>query len=411
MKYLLSLVFCLFCLINPAVANFSIVDALDISGFIPLVLDVLMTVAQGTYDFFIGNGDGVIYILIWAILASTIILYLVKMYFPSNWLSLFGFSGGGEMWANKISAWKIGENIIKPAFRAMVAVVILLPIKPIYVTDWLLDPFLRFGYIYSSEILNNISIVNPNENLGCDKVNFTKNWITRESCNFLVKPVEKIAYENSKIIKKGFEFVVSGLSGLMMLIPHGGEDFLNLITGILLIFTFVSSNFFMGLLIIQGIFKLGSALILYPFNVLLWVIKPNNPDRWIDLLPPFENLIKSLQTLVITMITSSFILVLNVAIVKALFSWNSSVFNVTTGVNVETNLPGSDISFGEHSIIWLSSILTFYLMYSLFDKTKELLLRYSKERNDLFDSVKSDSKSLYNIVKSKINLVRGALKK
>ena len=102
---------------------------------------------------------------------------------------------------------------------------------------------------------------------------------------------------------------------------------------------------------------------------------------------------------------------MNVAIVKALFSWNSSVFNVTTGVNVETNLPGSDISFGEHSIIWLSSILTFYLMYSLFDKTKELLLRYSKERNDLFDSVKSDSKSLYNIVKSKINLVRGALKK
>ena len=197
----------------------------------------------------------------------------------------------------------------------------------------------------------------------------------------------------------------------MMLIPHGGEDFLNIITGFLLIFTFVSSNFFIGLLIIQGIFKLGSALILYPFNILLWVIKPKNPNKWIDLLPPFDNLIKSLQTLVITMISSSFILVLNVTIVKALFSWNSSVFNVTTGVNVQTNLPGSDISFGEHSILWLSSILTFYLMYSLFDKTKELLLRYSKEKNELFDTVKNDSKSLYNILKNKIKLIRGVLEK
>lgn len=411
MKYLVSLVFCLICVINPAMAEFSIVNGLDISGFIPLVLDVLMTVAQGTYDFFVGKGDGIIYLLVWAILGTTIALYLVKMYFPSDWLSLFGFSGGGEMWSDKINVWKIGENIIKPALRAMVAVVILLPVKPIYITDWLLDPFLRFGYVYSSEILNNISIIDINNESSCDKINFSKNWISKESCNFLVKPVEKIAYENSKIIKKGFEFLVNGLSDLMMLIPHGGEDFLNIITGFLLIFTFVSSNFFIGLLIIQGIFKLGSALILYPFNILLWVIKPKNPNKWIDLLPPFDNLIKSLQTLVITMISSSFILVLNVTIVKALFSWNSSVFNVTTGVNVQTNLPGSDISFGEHSILWLSSILTFYLMYSLFDKTKELLLRYSKEKNELFDTVKNDSKSLYNILKNKIKLIRGVLEK
>lgn len=46
-------------------ADASLVDALNLAPFIPLVLDALMAVATGGYEFFVGNGDGVIYILVW----------------------------------------------------------------------------------------------------------------------------------------------------------------------------------------------------------------------------------------------------------------------------------------------------------------------------------------------------------
>ena len=45
-------------------ANYAIVDALNLAPLIPTILDALMTVATGGYDFFVGNGDGVIYILV-----------------------------------------------------------------------------------------------------------------------------------------------------------------------------------------------------------------------------------------------------------------------------------------------------------------------------------------------------------
>ena len=99
----------------------------------------------------------------------------------------------------------------------------------------------------------------------------------------------------------------------MTLIPHGGEGFLNLITGILLVSAFVASNFFMALLIIQGIFNFGMALILYPFQVLVWVVKPN--DKWVDLFTPVEGLTNELQQLCVTMITLPFILVVNNVVV------------------------------------------------------------------------------------------------
>ena len=55
----------LFIIPQPALADWAIVDQLNLAPFVPLVLDAMMAIASGGYDFFVGNGDGIIYLLVW----------------------------------------------------------------------------------------------------------------------------------------------------------------------------------------------------------------------------------------------------------------------------------------------------------------------------------------------------------
>ena len=328
----------------------SIIDKFDLSGFVPLVLEVMMNIATSLYRFFVGNGTGLIYILIYFFLAFYIGLYLVKMYLPKDWLSFLGFKDGGEMWDGKAKGWSIAENVAKPCVRAIIAIILLLQIKPVYVTEWLVNPFLEFGSIYTEQVLKATNIATETTTAPvCPESIITQDWITKRSCDFLVRPVHVISQENNKIIKYGFKFLKTGLRGLMTLIPHGGENFLNIITGLLLISAFVASNLFMALLIIQAIFDFGLSLIMYPFNVLTWVAKKS--DKWFDILPPFNQIIDSLKKLIITMIACAFILCINIAIVRALFNWSSSAFNVAAGGMGNTNFPtitNTGMNFGSH---------------------------------------------------------------
>ena len=191
---------------------------------------------------------------------------------------------------------------------------------------------------------------------------------------------------------------------------------MDIITGVLLVFAFVGCNFFMALLIIQGIFDFGIALILYPFSVLAWVAKPN--DKWFDIWPAFSEIIKSLRTLVITMIACAFILIINIAIVRALFHFDASVFTVAAGGVASGNVPGASIdanatSFGGHSLLWLSSILTFFLMQAIFDRTRKQIETYSPGQTALYEQVKGDfnanvkkAKSIFDSAKKIIGLVK-----
>ena len=113
-------------------ADYAIVDALNLAPLIPTVLDALMMVASGGYEFFVGNGDGIIYILVWGFLAVSLAMYVLKMYFPKTWVGFFGFSGGGEM-SGGIDGMTIATNMLKPGIRAIIAVTVLLQIKPVYV--------------------------------------------------------------------------------------------------------------------------------------------------------------------------------------------------------------------------------------------------------------------------------------
>lgn len=376
-------------------ADNSIVDALNLAPLIPTVLDALLAVATGGYEFFVGNGDGIIYILVWGFLAVSMGLYLIKMYFPKIWVSFFGFSGGGEMTGGGIDGFTIATNMLKPMIRAIIAVTVLLQLKPVYLTEWLINPFLQFGAIYTESITSTINETGVNApQINCPPSVIQQGWISQESCEFLVQPVSDISHVNNQIIKRGFDFINSGLRGLITLIPHGGENFLNLITGIILVFTFVASNVFMALLIIQAIFNFGMALVLYPFQVLAYVVKSS--DKWLDVWPAFGGITKALQKIIVTMIACAFILCVNIAIVRALFQWNSSVFVVAAGGTATSNVPtvaNSALGFGEHSILWLSAILTFYLMFRIFNMTRQQLDSYvGKGMDKLYNQVTGDAK-------------------
>jgi hypothetical protein len=416
-KWLYSVAFMFFALCVPcgAHAEWGLVNAMDLSPFIPIVLDALVSVAMTGYEFFVGKGDGIIYLLVWGWLGFTMGMYLVKMYIPESWLAFFGLKGG-QMWSGT-TATKISEDLIKPCLRAIIAAGLLLQVKPQYVTEFIVDPFLRFGAIYTESISDNIaqnSMFGVAKQQPCPASIIEKKYISAESCKFLVQPVADITHANNQIVKRGLTFISSGLKGLMTLIPHGGQDLLSLITGLLLVFAFVSSNFFMALLIIQAIFDFGMALILYPFSVLVFVAKQS--DKWIDPWPAFEGIIKSLKKLVITMIACVFILAVNIAAIKALFNWNNSVFVVTAGGSASSSVPviaNDAIGFGGHSVVWLSAILTFFLMFEIFKKTKEQLVKYTGDDKitKLHDQVIGDAKSSWKSTTGTVKKITGVFKK
>ena len=293
---------CAFVLV-PCVVQASVVDTLNLAPFVPMVLDALMMTATGIYEYFVGDGNhvGIINVLVWTFLGITLALSLVKMYFPKNWLGFLGISGGGEMFDGKITGYKIAEDTLKPCIRAVIATLVLLQLKPVYMTQWLVNPFLQLGAIYTNQITQTINETGANaQPVQCPPEILEKDWISENSCKFLIQPVFDLSTANNQMIKRGFDFLFSGLRGLTTLIPHGGEDFLNLVTGIILISTFVASNLFMALLVIQGIFNFGVQLILYPFYVLTYVFKKN--DKWFDVWPAFNGITKALQQLIVTMI-------------------------------------------------------------------------------------------------------------
>lgn len=382
-------------------AEHTIVDALNLAPIIPTILDALMAVASGGYEFFVGEGDGIIYLLVWGFLAVTLVLYVVKMYLPKTWVSFFGFSGGGEM-ISGIDGMTIATNALKPCIRAIVAVTVLLQIKPVYLTEWLINPFLQFGALYTESITNTVNEAGVSApQVDCPPSIVEQGWITQESCEFLVQPVSDISHANNQIIKRGFDFLLTGLRGLITPMSHGGESFLNVVTGIILIFTFVASNLFMAMLIIQAIFNFGMALVLYPFQVLTYVAKPN--DKWLDIWPAFGGITKALQQIIVTMIACAFILCINIAVVKALFQWNSSVFVVAAGGTATSNVPtvaNNAMGFGEHSIMWLSAVLTFYLMFRIFNMTRGKLNDYvGKGMDNLYNQVKGDTNTAIKVGK------------
>ncbi len=380
------------------------VDSLDISKLVPIVLDAFMFVANGTYAYFVGpHHDGIIYFLVWGFFAIYIALYLIKLYIPKFWTSTFGFKSGDTI--DNTGGMKIAENIAKPAVRVLLAVMIFLPIRPDVMTKYLINPFLSFGSIYTTEIIKIAGDIDMNNarTIRCPSDLMAQGWLDTASCEYLIQPVHVLSHANNTVIKRGFQYLSSGLSSLTTLMVHNsGQGFMNIISGILLITTFTGCNIFMALLIIQAIFNFGMALILYPFSVAAWVAKKN--DSWFDIWPAFSGIIDALKQIVITMIACAFILCVNLALVRALFQWNSRMFISAAGGVAYSNLPNMNslsTGFGGHSMLWLSCLLTFFLMNKLFQVTREKLTGYvGKDATALYNQVKGDAKTTWGMAKA-----------
>lgn len=103
------------------------------------------------------------------------------------------------------------------------------------------------------------------------------------------------------------------------------------------------------------------------------------------------------------MIACAFILCVNVAIIKSLFQWSSSVFVVAAGGVATSNVPqvaNTALGFGQHSLLWMSSILTFYLMMKIFNLTREKLNEYvGAGMDNMYNAVKKDTTKLVNKTK------------
>lgn len=394
----------------PGFAHADIIDALNLAPFVPNVLDAFMMVATGGYEFFVGNGDGIIYILVWGFLFVSVSLGIWKMFIPKSWVSFLGMSGGGEIAGGKLSGiGLIQDSVLKPAMRALIAAVILLQIRPVFITEWLVNPFLQFGAIYTRAITETINIGTESApKIECPPDIIARGWISESSCNFLIQPVSIISHTNNQVVRRGFDFITRGLRGLMTLVPHGGENLMNIITGIILVFTFVGCNLFMALLIIWGIFNMGMALILYPFRVLTYVAKSS--DKWFDVWPAFSGITDALQKLVVTMIACAFILCINVAVIRALLQWNSSIFVLAANGTASTNAPyaAASLGFGGHTLTWMTAILTFYLMQQIFTLTREQLNSYVGSSMDtLYKQVSGDAKAHLKGAQANFKKIKG----
>lgn len=408
----------LFCSFVPSVAlagwGLIDVDSLDISKLVPIILDAFMFVANGTYAYFVGqNHDGIIYLLVWGFFVFYVALYLIKLFVPKYWMTTFGFKPGDSI--DDTGGMKIAENVAKPAVRVLVAVILLLPLRPDFMTKHLINPFLSFGSLFTTEIMKAASDVNLEDmrTVQCPSNLMAQGWLDTESCEYLIQPVHVLSHANNTVIKRGFTYLSNGLRTLTTLMSHNsGQGFMNIISGILLIITFTGCNLFMALLIIQTIFNFGMALILYPFGVAAWVAKKS--DSWFDIWPAFSGIITALKQMVVTMIACAFILCVNLALVRALFQWNSRMFVTAAGGVAYSNLPNMDSlssGFGGHSMLWLSCLLTFFLMNKIFEITREKLTGYvGKDATALYNQVKGDAKTTWGMAKAVPGKVKNVVK-
>ena len=71
---------------------------------------------------------------------------------------------------------------------------------------------------------------------------------------------------------------------------------------------------------------------------------------------------------------------------------------VADGGAAMSNVPqiaNSSMGFGQHSILWLSAILTFYLMIQIFERTRAQLKKYASGMDGLYNQVTRDSKTVW----------------
>ena len=91
------------------------------------------------------------------------------------------------------------------------------------------------------------------------------------------------------------------------------------------------------------------------------------------------------------------------------------MFVIPAGGSASSNVPTTSVvtnavDFGGHSVLWLSAILTFFLMSAIFNKTREMLKSYAPGMTGMYDKVRGDIKTHTNKAKSIADFARKTVK-
>ena len=163
-------------LLIPSMASAGgLIDSLNLAPFIPTILDAMMQVATGTYSYFVETG--IILALIVGFLAMTVCWYAIKLFAPPQFLTLFDIKPGDKL--GEVKPQEIAKKILQPGLRAVIALLVLLNLKPMFMTQWLINPFLQLGSIYTTQVLEPINITNKGQpNVVCPKSIIEQLWLT-----------------------------------------------------------------------------------------------------------------------------------------------------------------------------------------------------------------------------------------
>ncbi len=361
---------------------------LSLAPLVPMVLDAFTHVAIGTYQYF----RPIIPTLIYIFLLFSLTVYIVKQFIPKQFLSALKLNSDFIIQSDKPDPFKLAENILKPIMRGVIAISLLLPLNPKYIIQYGIDPFLQFGAIYTSHILGNEHDFTLQRYTPATAHSDT-DYYSESSRYYLTAPLQEISKKNNEIIKSGVELAINGAITL---------KFLQVLTGLALVLAFFSSNLFMSLMFITAIFHFGMALILYPFKIVVYVIKPGNDD-WANFLPVFSDIISALRKLILTMIMSAFVIIINIQLVRALFG--------PTEMERLRQITSNDLvsGFGAHEFTWLSAILTFMVMYEIFDLTQKKIASYGGESDQSI--YKSATGTITTFGKNVAGLAKNFMKK
>lgn len=384
MRRITKLALLFLAIFSPATVMAAATD-LSLSPFIPITLDAISIVSMATFKLAKDLFPSLIYIF----LAVKITIYLFKMYMPKQLLGVLGFSGGGEMWDNP-DAMNIVQTTLKPIIRAVIALAFLLQLSPKIMTEAVVDPLLKFGAIYTEKVLEATPNMIPDTPNQVRNISSENKLFTNETVDSMRRPLDALSQANNEFIVLGGKMTLHGLAKLSIL---------TILSGLVMMATFFSSNLFIALLLLQAIFYLGLSFIMYPFYVLIYVVKDSKD--WINPIPAFTDIFQSLKKLIITMIASAIVTILNIQMIKALYSSGDvEKFNSLMEIEDADALAGS---FGFQSMSWLYAIILIFLYYKIFTIIRGKISEYGGESDEtMYNNVKSDSKYISNTIMTRI---------
>ncbi|MDR0319559.1 MAG: hypothetical protein LBH81_02355 [Rickettsiales bacterium] len=352
----------------------------SLDKFVPFMIDVMTRVSAGLYDFFVP----LVSAFIWTLVGFNIMLFVIKQYVPQDWLDFLNIKNGGGYYDGKKTAelaWGIPKKLAQMMMRAALATTILLAVRPTFLTETIINPFLKLGSIYTESILNSPpGEGSPKAGVGMECN--THSFFSPEICNQMANPISGIIYKNNQVVTLGLDMmgVPSFITGgnPMSKKPDMGLWLFNFFVGAVLAITFFLSGLYIASVILQGILNFCFAIMLFPFRTFKWVMQQT--DAWANPTEALKGIIDSLRGLVVAMVIGGIMTLINLSLIAALFGQSGISANLS--------------SWSDKFMIALSSILALLVMTRLLEIAKEKMAKFGAPDETFYKNLTANAQTL-----------------